>query len=224
MPANRGGGGVETMEAAERALALSAQPDYTRPSADSPFSVDPRLLQAQQKFERICFSGGDPASCLKAPYTVRQEPRMRSRIGDNCRSGHDLSCRFLDEERSSRLSTAELRRGCAAGVRHECYDFEWSKDPAEVRFAKETLCYQDRLGCGEAANSYFLHEPRDLRKARDLYELACQNGDHPACVGVEYEYFDGDLVEPVPGRGEQIHRFLCSANGGAYCDPLIPRR
>ena len=52
----------------------------------------------------------------------------------------------------------------------------------------------------------------DAATERDSFERACQYGGSKVlglCAGLAASYLDGELVEPVPGRGHALFEFAC---------------
>lgn len=167
---------------------------------------------------------GDPVACLQATMKSKMAGGVIGPIILNCRRGHDLSCRYLAWDETGykepypfQLSSAELRRGCAAGIAPECETLVASGLVDDVRFGAEMSCLHAKRECIRAAQSYLHDEPRSKLRAQYYLEVDCQSSGGQACLLLSTAYHSGELDEPVPGRGKALERYVCR-----YDDELCP--
>ena len=120
-----------------------------------------------------------------------------------CEAGFPESCRSLAaapdatsqtgaafEARAAALS----REGCATGFVNEC------EEPKQ-------LCAATR-SCARYAET--LLAANDAAGARDAFELACEyKATTGVCMELGIRYLDGELAEPVPGRGQRLLDLEC---------------
>ncbi len=210
-------------DTAEREFERSLELDYRRP-----MSAVPRADQVPHYVELFvakCIAG-DRAACLRATMRTIDPGNLLPQIKANCRAGHQLSCRSVaGYENGIRqnypfvLSVAEQRIGCAAGLWVECDLLFESESPLEVRYSAEISCLYARRDCSVAGKSYRDVEPRNLDRVRYLLELGCQSADLGSCLDLAYAYVEGDLQEPVPGRGRELIRYVCARAPTNGCEP-----
>jgi len=200
-------------ELAERALEKSLELDYTAPIR--PRSGPEARSAALQLYVSACLAG-ENAACIRATLGYSYEYAIKNHIRASCRSGDAISCRYLvwlkdrwDETYAS-LPVTELRRGCVAGLLAECERLAAGPAVSERRLGAEMYCRLFHGYCLIAGESYLRDHPRDVARARDVLELGCQLLDEDACDRLVVAYQRGELREPVPGRGPDLHRFLCS--------------
>lgn len=167
---------------------------------------------------------GDPDACLQSTMDGKVAGATISYIMRNCRSGHDLSCRYEEWEKTGykepypfELSPAELRRGCAVGIAPECDVLVASRVVDDARFGAEMSCLLAKRDCIRAAQSYLHDEPRSKLRAQYYLEVDCQTYGGQACLLLSKVYRSGELDEPVPGRGDALERYVC-----IYDDELCP--
>lgn len=204
---------------AEREFTRSLELDYRNPMAQGFRAPVPQFVVAVPPyvdlFKARCVTG-DRSACIRATsYSIIVDEVLLKQIlptiEANCRDGHDLSCRYLvsldHSERSyPDLSDAELRRGCKAGLLRECVLLSGDDE----RFGAEIGCLYARTDCSQVAWKYRSAKDGDSR-ARYLLELGCQSGMYDACHDLVTAYRTGEWVEPVPGRGVALTRFMCDA-------------
>ncbi len=200
----------------EHELARRAELDYRSPMRE-------RWLDQDEPEDAEVFLGmceeGDAIACFRSG---RRRPAWL--IERNCHAGHQLSCRFTawyNARSRARypfsLSTAELRRGCAAGLAAECELLLESRSIEEVRFGAETRCRYERERCDVAAETYLAAVPREPARARYLLELGCQSRDLTSCYRLSVAYRNHELKEPLPGRGNDLRRYVCATRFEPYC-------
>jgi hypothetical protein len=70
------------------------------------------------------------------------------------------------------------------------------------------LCDLHRDECSTLYYDY--SDVHELTNARDAYERACQYGSHAqTCIALAGKYLDGELEEPVLGRGQALIDWAC---------------
>lgn len=191
--------------------------DYRRPMLPPPPSNKETGLYTSK-----CLRG-DREACLRVNMrTLGTE--LLPQIEANCRAGHDLSCRgvvaakhFVSSDYPLKLEASELRRGCMGGLWVECDLLIESSIPADVRFGAEIMCLYTQRVCAIASGKYQAYEPVNLDRARYLLELGCQGGDVMDCYRLAYLYLDGELEEPVAGRGRDLARYACGRQPNDPC-------
>lgn len=202
---------------AERELARRLELDYRSPMRER--WLDEEEPQDRELFTSMC-ENGDPAACLRAS---KKWPSVIGYIAAYCRAGDELSCRYDRWSRSEAnapypsLSSAELRRGCAAGFSAECDALLGSTSTDDVRFAADTVCRYEKRECERAAEIYLRDTPRDAIRARYLLELDCQSNDLTSCQRLLMAYRAREFAEPIPGRAADLHRFLCGQRNAPFC-------
>lgn len=176
--------------------------------------------RAYATYKDVCLRG-DRGACLRATPSNWNDKDLVARIEASCRVGDDLSCRYIAwlHDKELELSETELHRGCAAGVYGECDRLNNSASVSERRYAAEASCTRgrDNLQCVFVAESYLQDEPRNPLRARYFLELACQSLDIDTCDRLAIAYQKGQLAEPVPGRGNELRRFVCQARRDETC-------
>lgn len=194
---------------------------------EDPLRTRPRLEAFWRTFELygVLCADGELSACLVATRhpPMGREDEIVVRIARNCRAGHAFSCRWVHEHSSenselTRLSNAELREGCLAGLDMECLALSDSDALRDVRFAHDTDCIYNHHACEDAADSYLEQEPRDPDRARYLLEHSCQLGHLFGCLRLAIGYENGELAAPVPGRTAVVKAFLCK--DWQYCGQL----
>lgn len=199
---------------ADREFAKRIELDYRSPMRKR--WLDGREPRDVELWTDMC-STGDSAACLRVS---KQETGVVLYIGPYCRAGDDLSCRYItwfEGKQYPTLSIPALRRGCAAGLRVDCDLLLASASISDVRFGAETRCRYDLEHCDYVARSFLEEEPRDLMRARFLFELDCQAGSGSACLWLVNAYRTRQLAEPVPRRGDDLHRYLCGRRYESMC-------
>jgi hypothetical protein len=191
----------------ENEIARSLELDYRSPMQPREKSQVEPLLTAKCK-------DGDRGACLRASM-FRFGMELQPEIEANCTAGDELSCRAIAsvkvgfrDQYPYKLSSAELRRGCAAGLWAECDLLMESGVRADVRFGAEVSCIATRFACTTAGSSYMNDEPRNLDRARYLHELGCQ-ADVRDCLSLAFAYVEKLLPEPMEGRGIDLVREIC---------------
>lgn len=200
----------------EGEFARSLQLDYRSPML-------PRSKSMETSLHAAACRRGEPSACLRATSAFAAQDLFPT-IEANCRAGHDLSCRSaaankgeFGNEYPFALSSAELRRGCAAGLWAECDLLFESESPSDARFSAETTCVQVRRRCSSAGDKYLHVEPRNQDRGRYLLELGCQSADFSSCLQLAYAYVEGEVPEPVPGRGRDLVRYVCERAPNENC-------
>jgi hypothetical protein len=208
----------------DRELGRMQELDYRSPMR--PRWTSDELSERREILKTTCESG-TPLACRR----VYRPGTTRGDIAMYCRAGDQLSCRWDtwwnnlnaspgnadDVPYPFTLPESELRRGCAEGLHAECVLLLRTNDVANVRHGAENNCRFAKRDCLVGAESYLSVEPREPMRARYLAELDCQRDDLNSCLWLSLAYRSGSLVEPVVGRGDELHNYVCQHRHSQFC-------
>lgn len=132
-----------------------------------------------------------------------------------CEMGFPQACYNLGAHDPSPVGDALLKKfvelsaeGCRAGIAMDCRMADLSRGVDDRIEAGSRLCELHRDDCTALYYAYFA--AHDLLKARDGYERACQYGGYAqTCLALAGKYVDGELAEPVLGRGQALIDWAC---------------
>lgn len=61
----------------------------------------------------------------------------------------------------------------------------------------------------DAELSFVYSAMKDVSRARDAFERACQYGSPSICIQLGESYLDGTFTEPKPGRAKALLEWAC---------------
>jgi hypothetical protein len=168
---------------------------------------------------------GDMSSCRALPL----DEEARSPIEGPGSAGRSLACR---DPRRTGCDSAALHRECEAGFPESCRSLAGAPDATSQTGAtfEARATTLSREGCAAGlvneceepkqlctatrACARYAHmrlAANDATAARDAFELACEYKPSSAdtCMELGIRYLDGELPEPVPGRGQRLLDLEC---------------
>lgn len=136
-----------------------------------------------------------------------------------CTDGFPEACNRLMSSKSQPDDVNELAaqvaklamQGCRAGIASECAMIGFSRNETDELRSAERLCDLRRDGCAQLSAIY--ERAHDSTNARDALERACQYDATSAvgsCMHLGLAYLDGNLKEPVVGRGQALLNWACA--------------
>jgi hypothetical protein len=155
-------------------------------------------------------------ACQKSPLVP---PCDAEAVRRECEAGFAAACGELnnldvlrsEDGRLLQRYPQMLLRGCQAGIASECEMVAQYGTDREQLENSQLLCELQPGDC--SALAYIAHAHGDATTERDSFERACQYGGSKVlglCAGLGASYLDGELVEPVPGRGHALFEFACA--------------
>jgi TPR repeat protein len=164
------------------------------------------------------------------PYYPERECDLVT-LRHECLEGFAVSCDMLQSALSSMTEDGRAagaralilaREGCRVGLTRECDVLSLLGDHADQLAAHENLCPLEINTCN-ILGALYLEQGEPLR-ARDAFERACQYARvRGICLLLAQAYLDGDLIEPVPGRGQALRTWGCD-DPASTKNPLCQER
>ena len=155
---------------------------------------------------------------------------------DQCHAGHPGSCTFYASMLMEQDKLADARpyfeKGCNAGIPLACHNLAfaiWSgagvqKDDGRAMQLFQQVC-DGGTAVGCAGVALLFHEgsaasniPKDLTKAFQFYEMACNGGDQLyGCPFLGRMYQNGEAVAPDPAKARALYQLACDAGSPNGC-------